>query len=318
MDLDKEIKRVKYYEELYQYDEALAILSKIKKNLPYIYKVDLEIAKIYMQDQRTISKAQPILLDLENKDIPIEKYEKFKNLKYCAKLELGKLEYILENYSSARKYFDEVLSVDFKMSFEYATLELIILELNLKNFEQAYFYLNKLLKSPSIGKLNVEKNLLEFKFFLETKLKKQYSKPSSYFEWQLVDYNIKYVISHIKKHLKNVENKKVHSIFIEGLNVENLVEVIENNLENSMRSTPKLVDKYIFNFNFHIGTFANMPTNKLLVTTIPHSKKILTAYPISATLEYKNENEIDIPKEKIIELTKRESQIDKFNKKYNI
>lgn len=89
-----------------------------------------------------------------------------------------------------------------------------------------------------------------------------------------------------------------------------------------------LIDSNIYYLNYfiqyrikypNIGTYKNDPLDYLTVVTLPDTKEIITMYPTYQNCEEIKDNENQIINQKVKEKTiPRMSQIEKFNKKYNL
>lgn len=126
-------------------------------------------------------------------------------------------------------------------------------------------------------------------------------------------------LKHIEKHTYEVSYKEKHSIFNPDINIENLYDDIYNSISNSNKAyTDYLTDCYYFGY-YNIGKVDNKQSDYLSVITIRNTKKIISMFPITLE-EIKDNHPINTVKEIYSESkskTKKLSQIDKFNLKYN-
>jgi len=131
-----------------------------------------------------------------------------------------------------------------------------------------------------------------------------------YFTQQLCNYSKEKAIEHIATHLEDNEEKQVHSIYSQIIDIEEIYDFATKKIKD-IEPEDLLGDKYIIRCNKIIGTtIDNKPTDSLRVVVIPNTNDILTIFPVPAM---NNELKIEEVKTKKIE---RESQIDKFNRKY--
>lgn len=239
---------------------------------------------------------------------------------------LATIEIIRKNLINAEYYFNEALyyfyenniyDKKFHQNFEkikLVALNLMFLEIKNERFERAYSYYLMLDECPKLGKASRK----QIEFYLKYKLNiltDEDGKFKTYFYQQLLNYDSTEAIKHIKLHLDENDTKKIHSCYNENLNIDKLFEEIQLKIANLSPYKSTLVDKYNIEYDYNIGSIDNIQTNFIRVITILNTKDIITMYPILKEMEESNLIEEDYLKVKQI---KRESQIDKFNKKYGL
>jgi len=182
-----------------------------------------------------------------------------------AKIELGILEKEDGNIEKAREYFESLLNTQNK---DYAYKLLILLEFLEKNYILALKYINEALKQ------NIEINY-DLIIFLGKELNVYFdvdyeTMKYNYSMNQLLNYDENCAIEHIvKRHVKNGFNKKVD------------VYKLFNDVKDYLSDENKL-NKLNFNdlYLLRMDNIGAHNENYLLVVTLPHSKDIITMYPV--------------------------------------
>lgn len=141
----------------------------------------------------------------------------------------------------------------------------------------------------------------------------------NYRDRQISNYSKDLAIDHIHYgHSKKMAPINEGS-FHEDVNISQLMDEIKSQLIDENIIAINIFSKYKIRYE-NIGEYNGQQLDYLVVVTIPYSNEIITMYPSNEYLEEQIE-EIDIPKkeerqkQKII---KRESQIEKFNRRYNL
>ena len=198
---------------------------------------------------------------------------KSQNMEY-AMLEIGKLEVSEGNDEIGRKYFESLLGTK---NIDYALSELLFLDIKEEKFADAIYRINKLKKVPSEHKID----LFNVIFYLKYRLGNLDNiKPLNDFQRLLLSYDYDLVIKHIKSHLDANGEKRLHTIFNENIDIEELYNYILEKIQNISPIRCNLVEKYIVMCEQNIAIVNNEETNYIEVITLPNSKKILTFYPI--------------------------------------
>lgn len=309
------------------------LISREEEPLAYI-----ELAKLE-SSVRNYSTAKSILELLLYRDND-------KNL--LAQIELSKIERKFGNINNSIVYINNVLNgEDGKFSEKmWATLELAKIKISLGELEGAVLNLNQLLDSKIKSTALVElinldiknekyesayqkykdlqkcsdyvddKHFKQMGIFLEHKLgilKLKFFEKETYFVQQLLNYNEDLALEHIKLHLDKQKGKASHSVYSESVDVDELYYFAKEQILNIQPRDYDICDKYNIRCNKVIGeTVENKLTDTLRVVTLSNTKDILTMYPIPA-IDNEMKLEENIVKTKYI---KKESQIDKFNRRY--
>ena len=255
---------------------------------------DLLMKASILIDKGDYKKAEKILkalLFLDNKDhytnfeyarLLLEKPKRKKELinvllfLYCeyndinATLELGKIEFNDGNLKNARMYFESALKLcENPVALQY----LIYINIHEEKYKEAYKLYKKFIKYD----YKECHDSVNMGITLHNKLNLPISKhlKKSYFYQQLTDYNEDKAIEHIKCHLE----KKDHSVYSNIVNVDALYRDSIIKIQNINPNTFMVVDKYVLDYNYIVGTSRNKITNRVEVVTIPNTKDILTIYP---------------------------------------
>ena len=278
--------------------ELLVYKDDIAKNLAQI-----ELGKI----ERKCGNIDKALVYIGN--VLNSKDERFSE-KMWAKLELSKIRVSLGEIESAISILNELLDSKIRST---ALMELINLDIKRNNYEEAYQKYNDLQKcSDYVG----DKYFKQMGVFLEHKLgilNLKFYEKEFYFVQQLLNYNEELALDHIKLHMDKQKGKAAHSIYSESVDVCELYYFAKEQILNIEPSSYDVTDKYTIRCNKVVGeTTENKLTDTLRVVTLANTKDILTMYPIPA-IDNELKLEDSLVKTKQI---KRESQIDKFNRRY--
>jgi tetratricopeptide (TPR) repeat protein len=317
------------------YRDAEIILKRLYKFEPENSIIKFELARLLIKNQNSKEEGKRFLeelldtksrtyamlelgrLEAVEENIPKAR-EYFEELiksnsqnKIFAIFELGRIEEKEENIDKAIQYFEKILDTKNEI---YALNKLVYLEIKIKNYMKAYNYLKKLLYYSDLDDLNI-KEINHIIFYLKYKLNlltEEDKKNNSYFCIQLINYDEEKTIEHIKFHLDENDNKRIHTNYYKSLNINILFNDIKFKISNMLPIKSSLTDKYIIEYDYIVGSINNVETNALEVVTYSNTKDIITMYPIYPIKNKKNEEDMKVKQ------IKRESQIDKFNRKYNL
>ena len=286
------------------HNRAIELLQTVDKNLneesKYHYIVLLELAKVSRRNE-DIDKAKEYLKIIgESNNNTIENE--------WIMLEYAKIEELNNNVVNAISILNKLLNT---MIHEIALVQLIKIYIKYEQYELAYKYNNELLK---IKNPRSHFNPKQIDTFLKYKLGiENNNEENTYFTKQLYSYNKYEVINHISQHLDENDEKIMHSIYCEDINIEKLYEYASKQIQNLEPIVEGINDKYIVRCNKIVGmSLDKQPTDTIKVIVIPNTKDIITMYPISApNKKLEIENDYTSSKQKV-----RESQIDKFNRRY--
>ena len=217
--------------------------------------------------------------------------------------ELGKIEKELGNIDEAQKLFKSLLKTK---SEPYAMFELALLEINRNNLEVARKYLVYLLNTQNkifaISLLTLieylEKNYISALKYVNEALKQNIDVNSdliislskelnvffnfdyenikySYTVNQIIDYDEYCAVEHIIE--RHVQNNIDVTVFNESVDVYKLFNVVKGYLSEENK-----INKLNFNdlYLLRMDNIGSDGENYLLVVTLPHSKDILTMYPV--------------------------------------
>lgn len=304
-----------------KFEEAYTKLKKVRKKEPDNLVLKYEFAKILIEINN-LSRARRIfrsllntyndkfaILELGKLDVIEGNYiEARKNFEFLigtskfdyGLLELGKLEVLEGNYDKAKENFETILNIKNSINKGYSIQQLMMLSIKLKEYDEALIYLNKLINF----KENYEvKELEKYKFYIEYKLNKikNYKGIKGYFYNQLISYNEKTALEHIKKHLKNDDKKPIHSVFNSDIDIVSLFYSMKDRIKNLEPVNFGLYDKYTFDMEQVVGNAMNIKTNYLNVTTICNTKNIISIYPILSKDGLKNKQ---LDNQKVLQLKK--------------
>lgn len=319
----------KYYLDISKYEQAKKCFSKIL----HIYKQDdyalLELGRVeakmgnyitarkYFENLLETDSVTLALLELGKLEFDNNNLEKAKeyflkcnsaqNKKY-ALLELGRIAVRQGDFILAREYFNKYLLED-----KYI-LELIYLDIKENKLNEAYEKICTISTADNNNICNKARQYLEYKLGLTNSL------TSCYFNNQLINFSEEKTIKHMKLHLHNKENR-YNSYFSDEIDLDELYYDIKNKIKDMNTNVFTVVDKYIINYDYPIGISNGKAVNNVEVVTFINTKDIITIFPIESInndiefLDESNEEEYYYSSPKV---KKRESQIDKFKRRYQI
>ena len=137
-----------------------------------------------------------------------------------------------------------------------------------------------------------------------------------YLKRQILQYDYQDFKKHILKHLQEFSNDKGQTVFRREFPLESVLEKLPQNMEEQNRFTTNLLtDIYQFQFD-NCGLMGYKNINAFEVVALHNTQDLITMYPVK---EYCKEHAIDLNhlnEEKEFTLTRRPSQIEKFNHRY--
>ena len=154
---------------------------------------------------------------------------------------------------------------------------------------------------------DIKSDILRIKYYI-TYINGNALKPSSYTAQQINEYQEKLALSHIyQRHASD---------FNPNVDISDLFYNVQNSLDRNYMDNLKSFDIYLVQMD-NVGNENNNNTSVLKVVCIPKTTKILTMFPDNSMDNLKDDLYID---EEDIKPKKKKtlSQIDKFNKKYNL
>lgn len=198
---------------------------------------------------------------------------------------LGKIEKEKNNYDKSEEYFLKVIKSGSENK-NFAYYELIILYIKEERYLDAYKLFDEMIECNKYSKEKIAYSQIQniifyLKFKLNLLTKEEKENTSFYFKKQVVNYDEFEAIDHISKHLEETDNKILHSLFNQNIDILNLYYVCSNLITNINPSLSTFVDIYTISFDNPIGTIMNEVTNTVQVVTIINTKNIIAIYPIS-------------------------------------
>lgn len=232
-------------------------------------------------------------------------------------LHLGTIQ-MHNNFTDAAANFKKLLDTDFSHA---ALNNLITIEIREENYEEAYNYYLKLINRKNI---KLDDNLKRTGLYLKYKLgllSREDNNIYNYFYSQLISYEPNYALNYIITH-HNFESIYEKSIYNKDISISDLYDSIMLIINDTKPVFYDLCcDVYIIEFNHMIGFTIirgkEKETNIVEVSTLPNTKNILTMVPSSKNFAI-NIKTYDKEEEVKTKEFKRESQIDKFNRKYGM
>lgn len=200
--------------------------------------------------------------------------------KNMAMLELGKLEMILGNYDEARNIFTKLCDSGLINDKSLALNNLIYVDIHEEKYEDAYAKLDELVRmNIRIGK----KEVRQLNLFLKNKLglicNEEFTR-LSYFDKQLLDYNLCATKNHIKNYVSTLNNSGEYSFLREDIDLSNLLSYIESRIYDNKPDDVSFMDKYLVDVGYVVGQLDSKDVSALEVVTLPNDKNILSIHPV--------------------------------------
>lgn len=228
-----------------------------------------------------------------------------------------------EDYSLAEYYYNKIIDVSGKKTFshkekvlEIGIIGLVQLEIKRKNYDRAYMYMQKMAK---VSNKPTHRQII---FYLKNKLnilseeEKEYE-GMKYDEKQFLNYSIEEAKKHVEKHVHENNTIKKHTLFYKDIDIDKIFEKVTEKLPQAILTKSTVVDNYLVELDENIAEIKGQTTNKVMVITEVNTNNILTMYPVFPY--YNSKMEIETEKEEYHSTyqRKRQSQIEKFNQRYN-
>ena len=201
---------------------------------------------------------------------------------------------------------------------------LILNKLKLYLYTERYQEFNRLYKEKyrMLQEYNIE---LTIPFYYNSKqlgsLNLEKKEDNGYIVNQIIEYSEKDFQEHIKKHLSDYWDKVTETssnIFEPDFPLKKILDYVKNNVPNDNKIHNGFFDNvYIYKFDEN-GRVDHKLVNYFKIVTFHNTNNLITMFPIDFG-EYMTYTDLNFLKEKKEEpKIKRISQIDKFNKKYNL
>jgi len=190
-------------------------------------------------------------------------------------------------------------------------LNLMENELYQRNFERAFELYNKIEVNSIVENNKLQYQKLKIVIEMIFNIPTVYEKSEKYNYNQLIDYNLDRAVEHIEYGHKN---KSYNTNFYEEMDIKKLLIDIKSLLKKENIIEFLAATRYLIYYP-NIGYAKDKKLDHLIVVTELHNDNIITMYPCDQYGIEKIEHEEEKPKQKEI---KRVSQIEKFNKRYNI
>ena len=286
----------KLYKKRDELKSAIACFEEIKKHkgLKYVPRVTFELGKIYLgQGNRQKAKEyyeEAIRIGSEEEnyrpmfdlgkmyvsegltDQAIEILKQIIETPYRigAIVEFARIFTNTGSHKIARNILINLLK---KEKNEYAIQQLIFLDIKTNNIEEAYELLKELSEDY--------KYYDNIKAYLLYKMgRKNDICLDNFYKSQLVGYSENLTKIHIKRHLDEDENKRIHTLFNNNIDINTLFEEIKKKINNTKPVDYTIIEKYIICCDEEIATVDGEKTKYVEVITLPNTKNILTMYPI--------------------------------------
>ena len=324
----KEHYQIKYqllgdaYYDVNDRDNALINYKKsltIKNNI--YWKSYFNIAKIYF-DFGKYDKSYDMVLDVQkNSKINVnhllicnllkrKKYDEIESL--ISKLNeieqlylRGILSFEMQDFGSAINYFNKLSTTNtFRKDYEFY---LVISYVREKKYTEALGLINNIKENNYDGLLNkMIYDLRVLEYYTRVMLNENVA-PQGYSEHQIYFYDYNLAISHIlDRHGSDLSK-------ICDIDIKKLFDYLKNNINKATKSISSCFDLYLFDYNdINKDLNSNIGQN-IIIVCLCNTNNVITMYP-SNKLEMGEDLEEMPSKPK----TKRLTQVEKFNKKYNI
>lgn len=242
--------------------------------------------------------------DYENAYKVAHKFKSFESREYA----YGRLAYDKNNYSRAKEHFDKAMAADTDKDNYNLITYTILVNYRLRKYYKArkllkkYYNGNESKYNPySVHDLNLLRIVLN-----QIDGKDINIKGLAYSQRQVVAYDEEAAIKHVQNN--HVDNSRI-SCFNDTVRVRELFTWLHSVLPTLTRFSNGFLDRYVLEYK-NVGETKGNSQDKICVLCLPDTFNIVTCYP------YENEEEnYEVKRSKFIQ---RESQIDKFNRRYGL
>lgn len=268
----EEYERAKKLIDEANYKEAEKILKKLHQQEPTSSLLKYELGHLWIisgKDPERGEKYLSKLLDYSNQATQTK-----------AQLDLGKYELSKNNKEKAREYYEQILKSNRNKEKAYALMELVFIEIREENYQKAYELLQEVEKISndvtSENEFYQTKKYIEYKLGILNNIEEL---KKSYFYSQMINYDEDKAIDHIKLHLDDKVKDKVHSVFLDSVNVEELYHEARIKIGYLNPNILHFADRYVLKYDSPIGIFGDSYTNNAQIVAFPNTNDIITMYP---------------------------------------
>lgn len=288
------------------HNKAIILASQLKKEKDWYSS---EASKILINNYLEINEIEKAKTEINNLLTFGGKYKDF------IYLNMGKICVYEKKYDDAKKCFSKVTE-QIRKYYQYAKLEEIFLLIKEDKIEEAKVKFNNVsfneIASHLRGKYVLIKKYFNIKF-------NQNDLPdlTNYTEKLLYNYDKNLVIEHIAKHKIENNDKRIHSVFNNKIDINELYCFAQDNIKEENFIISKVFDFYFIEYK-NVGYYGDKTYDHIKVITLPNSKDIINIYPCDFHSRNIDSYQEEIKETEIVKVKqlKRESQIDKFNKKF--
>ncbi|MBP5684370.1 MAG: hypothetical protein J6X02_03840 [Bacilli bacterium] len=189
-------------------------------------------------------------------------------------LELGKLYTKFGLYKEANDSLEKCRSYEENPQ---VLRYLIFLKIREKNYDDAYFFLRRLLKQPNVDKKDSNLNNLIFFVHHKMGISNENINADSYFCSQVAHYSEDEALGHLLNHY---ETDKRKSSFNSDISLDQLYYEVQERISNLYPDDMTSADKYYIHLGRIIGKYNGEITSTICVVTVPNTNDIVTMYPI--------------------------------------
>ena len=183
-----------------------------------------------------------------------------------------------KKYEEARDNLSETLQN--KKLESYALSELVYLAIREEKYEEAYRSFKMTEQNNEYWTPQRKAQIERFLGYKLDNIRNIKFLTDNYFGSQLMDYSEDRTIEHIKLHLDEDDDKRLHSTYLEDVNIEELYEESKTRITSINPSVITVIDKYILDFNRPIGVVKEEKVDAVSVVTLPNTYDILSIYPV--------------------------------------
>ncbi len=222
---------------------------------------------------------------------------------------LSKIEKNLGNYNQAYNYLEDVSNTENYDDLIYI-YELVLLEMKMGNNEKAY----RILTDNECLKYHDKYGFIYM--YLSIKIKGYTSICSNrYYKKQLMGYS-----ENLAKKFISQDRVTGNAKLIRSVDVNRLYSECKSCIQNIKPVFSDYMDRYIVELEYDVGILGENKTKYVLVSTFLNEKDIIGISPTNMHLKSQNVGSIRRNNEDDISILKykRETQIEKFNRRYKI
>ena len=262
------VKARELIEEEY-YLDAIKILQKLNKKNSSSHSLKFALALAWADSGISIDRAEKYFQKIIKDD---------GRMADISRLELARILLCKKEYPEARENL-EIARKNKKLEL-YALSELVYLAIREEKYEEAYELYKMTEQENDYWTIPRKAQIERFLAYKLDKVRNIKFLSDNYFGSQLLDYSEDRAVEHIKLHLDENEEKRLHTTYLEDVDIEKLYEESKTRITSINPSRITVIDKYILDFDNPVGVMKDEEeVDAVAVVTLPNTYDILSIYP---------------------------------------